>query len=194
MTTRRVLPVLAGIAVVAAVAGCGSGGDGNASGSTPGGDDKAELAFAKCMRAAGINVSDPDGSGRVQIRIKASPGHEFSPEKVGQATNDCRKKTGGGPRQPTAAEQTEMRDRALKFSQCMREHGIDMPDPKFEGGGIAMSVGRGKIDPESSVFKRAAQACERFQPMLRKGAGPSANVDPPGAPADGGGATQVPAP
>ncbi len=50
-------------------------------------------------------------------------------------------------------------DGALAFARCMREHGVDMPDPRVggEGGGVAVT-----IDPEqmrSPGFKRAEKAC-----------------------------------
>jgi hypothetical protein len=46
----------------------------------------------------------------------------------------------------------------LAFAQCMRERGVDLPDPKFEeGGGGAMAV---QIDPEDEDFLQAEKACE----------------------------------
>ena len=47
---------------------------------------------------------------------------------------------------PSEEEQARMREQALEFSKCMREHGIDMPDPQFgENGevtGSTPAVGR----------------------------------------------------
>ncbi|MDQ3294694.1 MAG: hypothetical protein M3527_09650, partial [Actinomycetota bacterium] len=41
-------------------------------------------------------------------------------------------------------EQEEMRRNALEFSECMREHGIDFPDPVFnDDGGVSISLGGG---------------------------------------------------
>ena len=59
---------------------------------------------------------------------------------------------------------------ALQFAQCMREHGIDMPDPQFSGDGnfgIAISSGPDDssnsggppFDPNSQEFKDANEAC-----------------------------------
>ena len=43
----------------------------------------------------------------------------------------------------------------------MREHGIDMPDPTFgENGRAQVRIGKGSgIDPESSKFEEAQDAC-----------------------------------
>ena len=74
---------------------------------------------------------------------------------------------------PSASASTEDPEEALfAFSECMRENGIDMPDPvirRFEGGGGA---GGGTIegnadpddgpsfDPNSEEFQAAQEACQ----------------------------------
>jgi hypothetical protein len=48
----------------------------------------------------------------------------------------------------------------LAFAQCMREHGVDMPDPQFkEGGRGFMAV---EIDPEDGDFREAEKACKHL--------------------------------
>jgi hypothetical protein len=62
----------------------------------------------------------------------------------------------GSSRQDTAFEG------ALKFSKCMREHGIDMPDPQRVGkGGIKLS-GRGKVNFNDPKMKSAQSACQKY--------------------------------
>lgn len=202
MVKKTLLLPLA-IAGSLALAGCGSdsGGDGNA-GDGPStrnvADDKAELAFAKCMREAGINVSDPDGTGRIQMRLEGGGGEGTSVKKLQQASKDCRKKTGGGPREPTEAEKTEMRDQALKFAKCMRENGVDVPDPQFGGGGgitMTREAGARGIRPESPAFQKAQKACQDEMPMLRRGDGPSTSTSDDAGSGEGASATvEVPAP
>jgi hypothetical protein len=50
---------------------------------------------------------------------------------------------------------------SLKFSQCMRAHGVsNFPDPNSQG---AIQIGPNSgIDPGSSTFRSAAQACQKF--------------------------------
>jgi len=59
----------------------------------------------------------------------------------------------------------------LRFSACMRSHGVtDFPDPS-PGGGIHISAGSG-INPFSPAFKAARNACLSLMP------GPPANQHP----------------
>ena len=53
---------------------------------------------------------------------------------------------------------------ALKFSQCMRAHGLaDFPDPS--GGGAIQIGGPGsKMNPQSPSFRAAQKACARYGP------------------------------
>src|ERR1700755_2324234 len=52
----------------------------------------------------------------------------------------------------------------LNYAKCMREHGIDMPDPQFDGGGVRMTQGQG-VDPDKA---RAAEDARRhFQEEVK---------------------------
>jgi hypothetical protein len=61
----------------------------------------------------------------------------------------------------------------LKFSVCMRSHGVpDFPDPS-PGGGIRLGLSPGfDLDPRSPGFQSARRSCKHFLP----GGGPSATV------------------
>jgi hypothetical protein len=63
----------------------------------------------------------------------------------------------------------EMQEGALKFARCMREHGIDMPDPTFQGGGVTMKVTSRQT--QTPAFKRAERDCSRFL-FSKDGSGP----------------------
>jgi hypothetical protein len=63
-----------------------------------------------------------------------------------------------------AAKQYE---RALKYSQCMRAHGIaDFPDPSA-GGGIQLSAGgpNSDLNPGNPTFVAAQNACQKYSPF-----------------------------
>ncbi|MEN3362704.1 MAG: hypothetical protein V7637_6686 [Mycobacteriales bacterium] len=52
----------------------------------------------------------------------------------------------------------------VKYSQCMRAHGVPkFPDPGGNGG-IALDAGKLGVDPRSTVFKAAEKACESVRP------------------------------
>jgi hypothetical protein len=177
------IPTLATLALAA----CGGDPAQNGAGQP---DDKSELAFARCMRAAGINLPDPGGPGAGAQRVEL--GTKVSPQKLRSATESCRKKTGGGPKPLTEAEQAEFRDAALKFAQCMRRNGVDIPDPQTSssGGGIVIDSGGkgGGPNPDSPGFQRAQKACEKLLPGKRGagvnkasgGSGPSFSSSGPG--------------
>jgi hypothetical protein len=62
----------------------------------------------------------------------------------------------GGPGPTVSAAE---RATALAAAACMRRHGLStFPDPTFDGGHEALSLGPG-LDPNSPAFQRAAQAC-----------------------------------
>jgi hypothetical protein len=65
---------------------------------------------------------------------------------------------------------------AVKFSACMRAHGLpDFPDPSASGGGIQFKVG-GPVNPFSPAFKTAQAACRKLAPGFGGGGPPSAQA------------------
>jgi hypothetical protein len=53
-------------------------------------------------------------------------------------------------------------EQALKFAQCMRRHGINMPDPKFDGkGGVSVSMPGGA---DKNKVDAAQQHCKQYLP------------------------------
>jgi hypothetical protein len=53
----------------------------------------------------------------------------------------------------------------LKFAQCMRDHGVDMPDPTFDQGGgkVVQRVKGGGED----TMRAAQQACQKYQDQVK---------------------------
>jgi hypothetical protein len=76
----------------------------------------------------------------------------------------------------SAGEEDKAFEGALKFSKCMRDHGVDFPDPKRVGkGGISIGgpggVGSGKrIKVGDPKMKAAEAACRKY--MNFGGGGP----------------------
>ncbi|GAA4897118.1 hypothetical protein LX16_1254 [Stackebrandtia albiflava] len=75
----------------------------------------------------------------------------------------------GGEPEPSEGSTGELADTpdnademALAFAECMREHGVDMPDPTFdEEGGADISLPDG-VDDET--LRAAEEACKEFLP------------------------------
>jgi hypothetical protein len=61
---------------------------------------------------------------------------------------------------------------ALAFARCMREHGVDMPDPTDDGGLVVRKqAGQGRSggpDPGSSEFQAADRACAHHLDAIGK--------------------------
>jgi hypothetical protein len=49
----------------------------------------------------------------------------------------------------------------LKFAQCMRDHGVPMEDPQFDGGGISLMIPEGT---DKSKVDAAQAECKQYMP------------------------------
>ena len=166
-------PQLAGLvgAVVAltlTVAACSGGGNTNGVASLSGAnkptattsaggshdDRQAALGFARCMRQHGIDLPDPQFSGDNIVQRLPTRAEQNSP-KFKAAQQACRQylPNGGRPTPPTAQE----RQQALAFAQCMRQHGINMPDPQITASGIDQT-------PSAPLLPIPAWRSDRPQP------------------------------
>jgi hypothetical protein len=184
---RRWRPRLAGLvamlALALAVAACGGGGKANGVASLSGAnkptatttagsshdDRQAALAFARCMRQHGIDMPDPQFNGNgITQKFTGRPGSKGPDDpKFKAAQQACQKylPNGGQPPKPNPQQQQQM----LQFARCMRQHGIDVPDPK-PGGGIDLGGGGpGTAKPDDPRFKAAQQACNQYLPNAGKG-------------------------
>jgi len=164
-------------------------------GSGPTDPEDAALAYARCMRDHGIDMPDPDTSaGPGVVRFSAGPGGglDAGKTKVEDADKACHDLLGNAAPQNVDPKQAkEMQDQALAFSRCMREHGVDMPDPTFGSNGqMTMKIDPSSgIDPSDPRFQAAQQACgSAFGPAGAKiGAAVSGGSAGGGAPGAKGG-------
>ena len=124
----RLIP-LAALALVAVIAaGCGSDDPARTSATATAGPKQATgrdkaVKFAECIRAHGVaDFPDPDAKGDYQYGVSVSPA------VWKRATTACKdlQPPGTLSGKRTHKEQSG----ALKFAQCMRDHGVkDFPDP-----------------------------------------------------------------
>lgn len=135
--------------------------------------EDAMLEFTECMRDHGVDMPDPEvaegpggGGGAIAITNEANgPGDTEAFEAANEACGDILSDVFGDAPQMSPEEEAEMRDNMLAFAECMRDHGIDMPDPEFDSGGGAFSVrvgepGAGGVDPSDPDFEDAQEACQ----------------------------------
>jgi hypothetical protein len=134
-------------------------------------DDPQEvvLEYTKCMRAEGIDLPDPDFSNgpRSGFRIQLGPGGvDPDDPKFRAARETCEPILATLRQQFDPERQEEFQEAALAFAKCMREHGIDIPDPDFSGGqpggrgGAVGPFGGAGIDRDDPKFRTAMEACD----------------------------------
>ena len=156
--TFSLIAALAACLLIVAATGCGGGSDGDAaegeaaSGDTVGRDD-AMLAMARCLREQGMDVDDPRPG--QPMRVEADRASDAKSRKAMEA---CQKELADVLPEPSAEDRERMRERGLEFARCMRENGVDMPDPTPGGDGL-FRIGGDGIDPQSETFKKAQKAC-----------------------------------
>ncbi len=152
---------IASLGTTATTEGRGGAGTDGPEETGPEDPEEAMLAYTKCMRDQGIDMPDPisddDGeSGAFVVEDDSRVGGDM--EDFMAAEEEC------APLLEAAMSdievdpelQAEMREDMLEFTECMREQGIDMPDPVFneDGGGMSVEMSEGA----------PAEAGEPFEP------------------------------
>ncbi|MFD3943088.1 hypothetical protein [Streptomyces sp. NPDC058579] len=159
--TRETFQLAAAVSIAALAlltTACTADGGGKKAGGESVSDEgkKADQALEhrKCLREQGLDVPEPKpGEEGVGLTIG---GDGMSKEKMEKAFKACQGKGGAGMgKEPTQAE----KDKMIKYAQCMRKNGFDMPDPTFGGGGMtaARPIPQGE---EAKKFEKANKACE----------------------------------
>lgn len=166
MTTTTTTAALGACAAALVLAACG-GSDSASPADARAKAEQAQLKFARCMREHGVNVPDPkpDARGPGLVRV----GEGVSPQVMRRADAACRKYMEAAAPKLSAAQQAELRDQAFKFARCMRQHGVDVPDPQVNGGAVRIQIRGGRtssMNPDSPAFRAAQEACKAFQPKL----------------------------
>ncbi|WP_329590218.1 hypothetical protein OG298_18315 [Streptomyces sp. NBC_01005] len=147
---------LVATAVVLSATACSGDGSGTKSSGTASGSKKTDedqaLEHRKCLREHGLDVAEPKpGEDSRGITIGNGGKSKTEMEKAFKACQD--KAVGGGPKELTQAQ----KDKMLAFARCMRKNGIDMPDPKFDGG---MAQAPAVQQKDMKKFEKANAACE----------------------------------
>jgi hypothetical protein len=141
------LKVAAFLATSAVLVSCGGG---------PGaqGNSGDQSKYAACLRDQGLTVTErSDG-----LDIKAD-----SPEKSNAAKATCKQYAPAGE-EVSPEDKKKAMDSALKYVECMRKAGVDMPDPKQDpDGGVAVKLPDGMTE-DTPVVQQAQKACQELSP------------------------------
>ena len=124
------------------------------------------VAYAECMRAHGVpGYQDPQlVNTSTDHGVRMGRGGNPNSPQYKAANNECKHllPNNGGP--PTQAQMQAAMARALKFSQCMRKHGIpSFPDPTEGASGHNITIG-GNVDFHSPQVQSAQKTCRSYLP------------------------------
>src|SRR5262249_11172214 len=112
-----------------------NGGDADGATTTTGSQDPPEAALQvpPGPRPHGVDVPDPSAGGGIDLNAK--PGDSA---KIDRAQKACQPLLENAAPKLSPEQQSAMQDAALAFARCMRQHGIDIPDPSFGRNGIVI--------------------------------------------------------
>jgi hypothetical protein len=124
------------------------------------------LAYATCVRSHGVpNWPDPiPNSNGVFDKSKLTAQQlRATASQVQAAQRACQHLLPNGGQPPNQSQRQQIRAQALRFAQCVRDHGVaNFPDPDSSGRiPDPASVG---IDQGSPKFQAANQACRAHRP------------------------------
>jgi hypothetical protein len=167
---------LAGVAVT--LAACGGADSAASAEDAAAKSEQARLRLERCLRENGVNIQSGAGGRRTLVRVDSS--------KARAAMQKCRKYQQEAFGSITPEQRQAFRDAFTKFAACMREHGVDLPDPTSGGGPAAAPAlrrgqgGGARIDRASPKTQAAMKACEDKLP--RNGPGGGIRLAGPGGP------------
>ena len=159
MTNRTIRFVLPAAAVTClALAACGGGEAADSAGKSDQQQfEEAALKQAQCMRRHGVDMPDPKPGQGIVI-----DGRDVDPERLEQARRRCEEALGELPApELSAKDQRELRTAALKHARCMREQGIDFPDPTFGANGAVKIEFSGDVPLDDPAFRTADEKCRK---------------------------------
>ena len=127
--------------------------------------EEGVLDFARCMREEGINFPDPsfDVDGNPEFDDLNIENEEEFDEAFVNCEDILREAL---PEQFDLDPEVEaaLVDASLEFSQCMRDEGIDFPDPKPGEFGF-FAFRDANIDFESEKVQEAFEICQPENPL-----------------------------
>ncbi|MGW2270031.1 hypothetical protein [Streptomyces yangpuensis] len=128
-----------------------SSGTGSGSGSGgAGADADRAVKMRQCLREHGIDIPDPEPG---QDPRGMTLGGGADPQKMQEAMKACGMQGPGSGKEPTQEE----KDKELAWVRCMRENGIALKDPEYNGAArSAVEIPKG----QEKAFEEAQKKCE----------------------------------
>jgi hypothetical protein len=185
ISRRGVVSGFAALALGICLSACGSAGSA-ATTSNTNTRYQARLNLAKCFRSHGINVPDPTPGGGAARGFGAGLRSldNYPQAQVNAARQACQQYIAAAFPQLnlSPAQRAQVQQQLVKFAQCMRSHGVNVPDPTFNGNG-GFGIGRQfrGVDRNSPAFQSALKACQNLRPRFGNRGGGGGGPGAPGA-------------
>ena len=122
--------------------------------------EEAFQEYAACMREHGIDIPDPDTSGGGGVFTIGGVGSDPGAFEEAGKVCDPILEDAFGEFEMSPEQEAELRDQELVFARCMRDNGVDWPDPTgdFGSGGSVIELGD-DVDPET--MNAAMDTCSK---------------------------------
>ena len=142
------------------------------------GDEDALLEFSACMRDNGVeDFEDPiiNADGSVEFGVVEGSGEGELPddaeiEKLESAFRACSDRLEGVSFGGEAVDITELEDSFVEFAACMRDNGVEIDDPDFDGPSGIIDI-FGAIDITDPKVQDALEECQEIFADFAPGGG-----------------------
>ena len=139
----------------------------------PQGMEDALLEYAQCMRDHGVDYPDPDvsGGGPINVQLGGDP-NDPAMRDADEACHSIMDEATSSFAPLDPEEAARMQEQMLDFAQCMRDHGIDFPDPELSDNGMVTvhaEAGDAATPMDDPKFEEAQEACGEYMPKLTAG-------------------------
>ncbi|MDT0308448.1 hypothetical protein RM780_15975 [Streptomyces sp. DSM 44917] len=158
------VPALVLTLALTACGGDGEAGDSDAGGTGGGPASDATLEWYDCMRDNGVDMPDPDPDNPAVVLPQGSADDPDVRAAV-EACQDILPNGGPGSGEPLG---DDVMAQLREFTRCMRDNGVDMPDPDSSG---ALSMPEG-LDYQGAEFQGAIEECQELAAGLPMRFGP----------------------
>lgn len=175
---RAIITALALTAVIAGIAACG-GSESSAEDEAASSED-AGLEFAQCMRENGVDVPDPEpGQEGFGFQIGDGSGIDPSSDEFQEASEECGSILEDAIPEGERPDPAEIEDELYELTQCLRDKGLDVPEPRI----AAIGSGEAPEAPDPDEMERMEELQEdpEYQ-QAQEDCADETGVDLPGGP------------
>lgn len=121
--------------------------------------EEAFQRYSECMREHGVEMPDPNSGENGAVFSIGGDGVDLEAMEGAAAACDPILEDAFGEFEMTPEQQAEILDQELAFAQCMRDNGIDWPDPSGDLSGAVSIELPGDLDPEA--LNAAMDVCSK---------------------------------